>query len=181
MKKKALNAEKSIFTERIIGNSSHFENKKIRDKKSSKAITRRKAGQFLLYHICMREDFSKTVADHMDAGFLENIIGMIKKERQLLELVPVLISDGRQRVRIGAVVLVETFLAENRSEIEALAPSISDAFENENPSVRADAVYMLSLIGGSALPYLLQAAMDSHPVVREAALEAITELKGRGN
>ena len=121
------------------------------------------------------------MADHMDAGFLENIIGMIKKERQLLELVPVLISDGRQRVRIGAVVLVETFLAENRSEIEALAPSISDAFENENPSVRADAVYMLSLIGGSALPYLLQAAMDSHPVVREAALEAITELKGRGN
>ncbi len=134
-----------------------------------------------MYHICMQEDFFKTVADHMDAGFLENIIDMIRRERGLLELIPVLISDERQRVRIGAVVLAETFLGENRGEIEALLPSISAALENDNPSVRADAIYLLSLIGGMAVPYLKRAALDGHQVVREAAVEGIREIEGHNN
>ncbi len=125
----------------------------------------------------MREDFQKMVADHMDAGFLENITDMIKKERELLGLIPVLINDERQRVRIGAVVLAETFLAENRGEIEALLPAVSEALENQkNPSVRADAVYLLSLAGGAAMPYLKRAALDVHPAVRQAAMEAIGEI-----
>ncbi len=139
---------------------------------------------FLLYHICMQDDFSKTVADHMDAGFLDNIIDMIKKDRGLLVLIPVLIGDDRQRVRIGAVVLVETFLDGNREEIEALVPSISaviESGEGKNPAVRADAVYLLSLIGEAALPYLRKAAMDSHPVVRGAALDGIREIEGSNN
>ncbi len=117
----------------------------------------------------------------MDAGFLENIIDMIKKDRGLLSLIPVLIGDDRQRVRIGAVALVETFLAGNRAEIEALIPSISAALENQNPSVRADAVYLMSLIGSKALPCLRLAALDEHPAVREAAAESIGELEGRAN
>ncbi len=129
----------------------------------------------------MHEDFQKMVADHMDAGFLENIIDMIKKDRGLLSLIPVLIGDDRQRVRIGAVALVETFLAGNRAEIEALIPSISAALENQNPSVRADAVYLMSLIGSKALPCLRLAALDEHPAVREAAAESIGELEGRAN
>ncbi len=117
------------------------------------------------------------IAGHMDAGFLENIIDMIKKDRELLELVPVLINDDRQRVRIGAVALVETFLEENRNEIAALVPSISAALLNQNPSVRADAIYMLSLIGGVlALAYLKQSVLDVHPMVREAAMDTIREL-----
>ncbi|MDA8171775.1 MAG: HEAT repeat domain-containing protein [Nitrospiraceae bacterium] len=125
----------------------------------------------------MQEDFSKMIAGHMDAGFLENIIDMIKKDRELLELVPVLINDDRQRVRIGAVALVETFLEENRNEIAALVPSISAALLNQNPSVRADAIYMLSLIGGVlALAYLKQSVLDVHPMVREAAMDTIREL-----
>lgn len=120
----------------------------------------------------------------MDAGFLDNIIDMIKKDRGLLVLIPVLIGDDRQRVRIGAVVLVETFLDGNREEIEALVPSISaviESGEGKNPAVRADAVYLLSLIGEAALPYLRKAAMDSHPVVRGAALDGIREIEGSNN
>ncbi|MDA8091422.1 MAG: HEAT repeat domain-containing protein [Nitrospiraceae bacterium] len=125
--------------------------------------------------------FYKTVADHMDAGFLENIIDMIRKDRNLLDLVPVLIGDERQRVRIGAVALAETFLEGNRDDLIALVPSIAAALENENPSVRADTVYILSLIGGNlAISYLKQkTSLDVNPMVRQAAIEAIGDIEGR--
>ncbi len=117
----------------------------------------------------------------MDAGFLENIIDMIRKDRNLLDLVPVLIGDERQRVRIGAVALAETFLEGNRDDLIALVPSIAAALENENPSVRADTVYILSLIGGNlAISYLKQkTSLDVNPMVRQAAIEAIGDIEGR--
>ncbi len=127
-----------------------------------------------------KDGFYKTVAGHMDAGFLENIIDMIRKDRDLLDLVPVLIGDERQKVRIGAVALAETFLEGNRDDLIALVPSIAAALENKNPSVRADTVYILSLIGGSlAISYLKQAALDENPMVRQAATEAIGDIEGR--
>ncbi len=124
----------------------------------------------------MRE-FARTVADHMEAGFLENIVDMLKRDTRCFGLIPSLINDERQRVRIGALVLVETFLGKDRARITGLIPSISGALKNENPIVRADAAYMLSIIGDkSAVAFLESSLADAHPAVREAAREAIEEI-----
>ncbi|MDA8327075.1 MAG: HEAT repeat domain-containing protein [Nitrospiraceae bacterium] len=124
-----------------------------------------------------KEQFARTVADHMEAGFLENIMDMLKHDKTHFGLIPRLINDERQRVRIGALVLVETFLEKNRAQIAGLVPTICGALKNENPVVRADAAYMLSIIGDErAVAFLEGSLLDPHPVVREAAREAIDEI-----
>ena len=128
------------------------------------------------------EEFARMVADHMEAGFLENIIDMLRSDKTNFILIPGLIADERQRVRIGALALIETFLEENRAEITGLIPSICDALKNENPVVRADAAYMLSVIGDeSAVHCLTDSLLDPHPVVSGAAKEAIREILGKIN
>ncbi|MDA8387843.1 MAG: HEAT repeat domain-containing protein [Nitrospiraceae bacterium] len=123
------------------------------------------------------DKFVRMVADHMEAGFLENIIDMLKHDKAHFGLIPGLIADERQRVRIGALVLIETFLEKNRPEIMDLVPSICDALKNENPVVRADAAYMLSVIGDEvAINCLKNSLMDPHPIVSGAAKEAIHDI-----
>ena len=118
------------------------------------------------------------VADHLETGFLENIIDMLKRDKTHFSLIPGLIQDERQRVRIGALALIETFLEKNRAEIIALIPLICDALEHENPVVRADAAYMLSVIGDKSAVTCLEGSLltDPHPVAHEAAKEAIVEI-----
>ena len=121
--------------------------------------------------------FEKMVADHMDAGFLENIADMIRQDKNHFSLIPFLISDQRQRVRIGAVALVETFLPGHRPEISGLIPQIALALKGPDAAARADAAYMLSVIGDpGAIPYLKEALSDGHMAVRESAAEAIRDL-----
>lgn len=123
------------------------------------------------------EEFVRIVADHMEAGFLENIIDMLKRDKSHFALIPGLIADERQRVRIGALVLIETFLEKERGEIMGLIPAICAALGSENPVVRADAAYMLSVIGDeSAIGCLKNSMLDPHPVVSGAAKEAIHEI-----
>ena len=125
----------------------------------------------------MDEIFAREVADHMEAGFLENIIDMLRRDRGRFGLIPGLMADERQRVRIGALALIETFLEENRAQIAGLVPAICAALKNENPVVRADAAYMLSVIGDeSAVPCLEDCLLDPHPAVSDAAKEAISEI-----
>jgi hypothetical protein len=118
------------------------------------------------------------IADHMEKGFLENIIDMFKHDRRLYPIVPAMMSDERSRVRIGTVVLIETLRDEHREEMAGLIPGIGQLLKHETPAIRADAAHLLSIIGHrDALPYLREAEHDDIEPVRQVILESIQEIE----
>jgi HEAT repeat protein len=120
----------------------------------------------------------KLIADYMENGFLENIIDMFKHDKNLFTLIGDMLEDERSRVRIGAVALVETFMAEHSNDVSTALPGISKALKNPNPTIRGDAAYLLGIIGHrDALPFLIDAMHDEHELVREAAAEALETIK----
>lgn len=118
------------------------------------------------------------MADYMENGFLENIIDMFRHDRSLYGHLAGLMADERGRVRLGAVALIETLKDEHTEEIEGIIPGIASLLKNENPVIRADAVYLLGVIGHrDTIKHLSDALNDSHPAVRSAAEEELTALR----
>jgi hypothetical protein len=119
----------------------------------------------------------KLIADHMENGFLENIVDMFKHDKTLYSLLGDLLGDERSRVRIGTVALVETLKAEDRSNIVEAIPGIAKLLKDPNPTLRGDAAYLLGIIGHKdALLFLEDASSDENEAVREAVKEAIEEI-----
>lgn len=117
------------------------------------------------------------MADYMDKGFLENIVDMIKHDRALFSVLPLMIKDERMGVRIGVVALAEAMREEFQEELRAQIPFIAEHLNDGNPTIRGDAVYLLSAIAHpDALPHL-EAHKDDHPSVREMIEDTIEELK----
>jgi HEAT repeat protein len=124
----------------------------------------------------------RMLADYMENGFLENIIDMFRHDRGLYALVPSLMSDERSRVRIGAVALVEELRDIHAADVLALVPEAARLLEHENPTLRADAVYLLEVIGSKeAVPYLETAMGDESEAVKEVAGEALAALRQQEN
>jgi HEAT repeat protein len=121
----------------------------------------------------------KLITDYMENGFLENIIDMFRHDRELFTFIGDMLEDERSRVRIGAVALVETFIAEDINSIVSAVPGIAKALKNPNPTIRGDAAYLLGIIGHrDALPFLNEVVNDEHELVRETVVEAIETIKG---
>lgn len=117
------------------------------------------------------------IADYMENGFLENIISLLKQDKNLFPILGHLISDERARVRVGAVALVETLRGEYLEEIRKAIPEIAKGLSNPNPTIRADSAYLLGMIGHrDAVPYLSKALNDENPLVKETVEETIVEL-----
>jgi hypothetical protein len=116
----------------------------------------------------------------MEAGFMESIAGMLREDRGLFYLLACFIGDGRQRVRIGAVALAETMLQDFREDIIAQIPEMALALRNPDPTARADAAYMLSVLrDASAAPFLEEAIRrEPAPAIKEAMREALLECNG---
>jgi hypothetical protein len=74
----------------------------------------------------------RMIADHMEGGFLENIIDMFKHDRGLYSLVPHLMADERGRVRLGTVALIEALRDAHRKEIIDAIPYLKEAEKDEN-------------------------------------------------
>jgi HEAT repeat protein len=120
----------------------------------------------------------KLIADHMENGFLDNIIDMFKNDKSLYKLIGALLADERSRVRIGTVALVETLQTDDKEHIIEAIPDIAKLLKDENPTIRGDAAYMLGIIGhSSAITYLNDAVFDHNALVRNTILEAIEELE----
>lgn len=115
------------------------------------------------------------IAEYMEGGFLENIVDMFKADPALFELLPALISDGRGRVRLGTVALVEESLPIERARIEREIDNIAGGLAHENPIVRGDVIYLLEIIGGEVATGLLRRALtaESNPAVRELIIDAL--------
>jgi hypothetical protein len=119
------------------------------------------------------------IADHMEKGFLENIIDMFKHDRGLYSIVPALMSDERSRVRIGTVALIESLRETHEEEVSALVTEVAALLKNENPAVRADTAYLLGAIGHEdAVKYLKDALDEKVEPVRQVIVETLEELGG---
>ena len=119
----------------------------------------------------------KMIADHMENGFLENIIDMFKHDNSLYLLLGDLLGDERIRVRIGTVALVETLKEEKVEHLQSAIPAVAQLLKDSNATIRGDAAYVLGIIGHSnALPFLKEVSGDEHQMVRKTVIEAIEEI-----
>ncbi|MBI5739188.1 MAG: HEAT repeat domain-containing protein [Nitrospirae bacterium] len=123
----------------------------------------------------------KLLTDHMENGFLDNIIDMFKHDEKLFSLVGEMLEDERSRVRIGTVALVETLLTDAPDNILSALPGVAKVLNHTNPTIRGDAAYLLGIIGHvDALPFLTGAINDENGLVRETVIEAIEAIQKRG-
>jgi len=123
-------------------------------------------------------DLKIMIADYMENGFLDNIIDMFKRDKNLYEYIGDLITDERMRVRIGAAALVETLKKENPENVIKAIPFIFPLLKNQNPVLRGDAAYLLGIIGHiDAIPFLKEIVKDEDVNVRTIAKEAIEEIE----
>jgi len=118
------------------------------------------------------------IGDYLEKGFLEHIIDMFKHDNSLYLLTGDLITDERMRVRLGTTALVETLSEQDPNNIRRSISGITALLENDNPTIRGDAAYLLGIIGhGDAIPFLEGALKDERAEVRDIAGEAIEEIK----
>lgn len=117
----------------------------------------------------------------MENGFLDNIIDMFRRDRELYRYIGDLMGDERSRVRIGTVALVELLKEEDEGHVIASIPLIARQLKHENPTIRGDTAYVLGIIGHrDALPYLLGAGDDDNEMVASAVREAVETINGDG-
>lgn len=117
------------------------------------------------------------IADHMEKGFLENIIDMFRHDSGLYPLIGDLIQDERMRVRIGTTALIEELKKLDAENISIAVPNLLPLLANPEPFVRGDAANLLGIIGDRrALPSLEKLLADENGNVRLIAKEAIEEI-----
>lgn len=119
------------------------------------------------------------VLDHMERGFLDNIIDMFKHDANLYPLIVDMIRDERIRVRLGATALVEELARSRRQPLVSIVPELARLLNNPSPTVRGDSANLLGIIGHeNALPFLLTAEDDEDANVRQIVREAIQDIRG---
>lgn len=118
------------------------------------------------------------IPEHMDRGFLENIIDMFRHYDDLYPLIADMIKDDRVRVRLGTTALVEELVKDRRDFLIGIIPALGELLGDPNSTVRGDAANLLGIIKHpDALPYLLRAENDADVDVKEIAGEAISDIK----
>jgi HEAT repeat protein len=123
------------------------------------------------------QDLITLISDHMENGFLENIIDMFRHDRSLYSLIGSLIQDERVRVRIGITALMEELKKLDAGNISSALPSLFPLLSHTEPFVRGDAANLLGIIGNrKVLPFLEKLLKDENGDVRLIANEAIEEI-----
>lgn len=119
----------------------------------------------------------KMIADHMENGFLENIIDVFKHDKSYYPFIGNMLGDERMGVRIGTVALVEALKTEDLDNVLLSIPGIAKLLMDPSPTIRGDAAYLLGIIGHEdGLPYLEGAINDDNLLVRETVEEAISAI-----
>jgi hypothetical protein len=127
------------------------------------------------------ESTIKMIADHMETGFLENIVDMFKHDKSYYPFIGELLGDERMQVRIGTTALVETLMTEDLENVLSAIPGIARLLKDDNPTIRGDAAHLLGIIGHKdALPYLSDASDDKNELIRETIEEAIEAIEENG-
>jgi hypothetical protein len=125
----------------------------------------------------MGHDMRALIADHMEAGFLENIIDMFLHDPGLYNLVGELIQDERVRVRVGVTAMMEDLAARDRANVVRAVPHLLPLLDHPEAVVRGDASNLLGIAGDPvAVPLLRKVLDDADRNVRLIAREAIEEI-----
>jgi len=128
-----------------------------------------------------REDIESTIkmiADHMETGFLENIVDMFRQDKSYYPYIGGLMGDERMQVRIGTFALVETLMTEDFENIVSAIPGIAKLLKDENPTIRGDAAHLLGIIGHKdALPFLSAVSDEKNDLVGGTIEESIEAIK----
>ena len=123
------------------------------------------------------DDLVQLIADHMENGFLENIIDMFRYDSSLYKLTGSLIQDERVRVRIGITALMEELKKLDPENISGAVPVLLPLLDHAEPFVRGDSVNLLGIIGDrNTLGNLEKMLADENENVRLLAKEAIEEI-----
>lgn len=122
-------------------------------------------------------DLVQLIADHMENGFLENIIDMFRHDNSLYKLIAGLIQDERVRVRIGITALMEELKKLDPENISGAIANLLPLLDYAEPFVRGDSANLLGIIGDrNTLSYLEKMLADENENVRLIAKEAIEEM-----
>jgi len=122
-------------------------------------------------------ELRQMIADHMENGFLENIIDMFRHDSSLYRFVGELIKDERIRVRIGTTALMEELKGLDPENIALAKENLILLLDDREPTVRGDAANLLGMIGGRDLvPCLTGLLSDEDGNVRLIAKEALSEI-----
>lgn len=122
-------------------------------------------------------DLVQLIADHMENGFLENIIDMFRHDSSLYKLTGSLIQDERVRVRIGITALMEELKRLDAENISRALPGLLLLVDHTEPFVRGDSANLIGIIGDrNTLSSLERLLADENENVRLIAKEAIEEI-----
>lgn len=125
-------------------------------------------------------DLKKLIADHMENGYLENIIDMFKHDSILYSYIGKLMKDERLRVRIGVSALIETLSVEDPENVSKAIPSLLPLLKDQDSIRRGDAAHILGMIGNKdAIPFLKEIENDEDENVRTIVKEAIEEIQAK--
>lgn len=128
------------------------------------------------------DELKVIIPEHMERGFLENIIDMFRHYDNLYPLIVDMIKDERVRVRLGTTALVEELIKDTPGPLIELIPSLGELLKDPSSAIRGDAANLLGIIKHKdALPYLLHAENDTDDDVREIVREAISDIKSTVN
>jgi HEAT repeat protein len=124
------------------------------------------------------DELRSLIADHMEAGFLENIIDMFRHDSSLYDLVGELIQDERVRVRMGVTALMEELKIRDGENISRAVEPLLPLLCHKEDFVRGDALNLIGIAGDqSVIPFLEKALTDKNPNIRLIAGEAIEEIR----
>lgn len=119
-----------------------------------------------------KQDTLNMIVSYMDRGFLNNIIEMFKSETDLYPLVADLIEDKRIRVRMGITALMEDLCTLDNEHCKCSLEGLKKHLSSENPTLRGDSAYLISLIGGEEAKELLGPLKnDPNNEVREIVMD----------
>jgi len=124
------------------------------------------------------DDFIDMVADHMDKGFLENIIDMFKYDVTLYSILPNLIKDERIAVRIGTTALMESLAEQEAENVQKAIPVLLPLLFDDDPNARGDTANILGIIAREDISEKLTPLLeDENPNVRLIAKEALEDVQ----
>ena len=120
---------------------------------------------------------TKYIEELLAEGKVNQVLGMIEKDNQLLQALLQLIADGDAKInaRLGVGVIIEEY--EGKSELATLIPGLGELTRSEDARVRSDAAHYLSLTHDVSVKTFIEPLLeDSHAEVREVAEESLAEL-----
>ncbi len=122
-------------------------------------------------------DLRQLIADHMENGFLENIIDMFRHDSALYDLIGDLIQDERVRVRLGTTALIEEMRRSDPDRVGRALKNLLPLLQHEDAVVRGDAANLAGIIGDpGALPLLRRLLRDDDRNVQLIAEDAVRDI-----